>query len=243
MKNEAFRSLGFDIKVSVPETVEEFDKLAGKPGACLDEAISNVVYRGVLAGVRYTFAEKLEAASGVKRKTIDTGEKRKVTTKSPDVLNEDGTVKTPGVETTTEEPILEYAPEVATEQKYINFVRAAKNLSPEAFVLQYQSLMDEVVALPDNKFDPTQTESKPKGPKVLGKQYSDAALRVFTNGTVERNVKRIKDESGIEVTFIAESTTDVEQAAKDRAVNVERLGWAIKGNEDHKAKLARESYA
>lgn len=61
MKTVTFSSLGIDIPVSVPATVEEFNQNA-KPGwtpespenPCLDEATSNVIYRSWMAQFRPT---------------------------------------------------------------------------------------------------------------------------------------------------------------------------------------------
>jgi len=65
MVTKSFDSLGVSIKLSVPETVEEFNKLdAARPNACLDEAINNVVYRGALAEFRSKFVEEVVKACG-----------------------------------------------------------------------------------------------------------------------------------------------------------------------------------
>ena len=52
MKTALFKSLGLNVNLSVPSTVEEFDSLAKNSGTCLIEAIRNVVYRGQLADFR-----------------------------------------------------------------------------------------------------------------------------------------------------------------------------------------------
>ena len=60
MKTIQNTSCGFTFPVSVPESADEFDRLAGRPGACLDEAISNVTYRGVNHDFRKEMCDALE---------------------------------------------------------------------------------------------------------------------------------------------------------------------------------------
>lgn len=67
-----FRSLGCDLNVQVPSTVEAFDTSARKVGACLEEAINNVVYRGVLAEFRDSFCEKVAEKTGIARRVKKT---------------------------------------------------------------------------------------------------------------------------------------------------------------------------
>lgn len=63
MKTIATSSLGFQINVEgCPETPEEFDSMAGEPGACLDEALTNVIYRGYLNKFRTAVVAALAAS-------------------------------------------------------------------------------------------------------------------------------------------------------------------------------------
>lgn len=57
--------LGFKLPVSVPDNADEFDKLAGKVGAALDEAIANVLYRSWNAEFRQAFLERMEKESKI----------------------------------------------------------------------------------------------------------------------------------------------------------------------------------
>lgn len=71
--------------VRVPATAEEFDRLAGRTGACVEEAIRNVVYRSVNHDFRKQLCAKLEEHTGVARehKLVGEGEnKRKEYTES-----------------------------------------------------------------------------------------------------------------------------------------------------------------
>lgn len=60
-------SIGFKLKFVGPATVEDYDRVAGVVGTCLEDAISNVIYRGTLPEWHAAFAEKVEAITGSKR--------------------------------------------------------------------------------------------------------------------------------------------------------------------------------
>lgn len=116
MKTKTYSSLGLNVTLSVPESVEEFDQNAKRSGACLDEATNNVVYRGSLAEFRDSFCEKLSEQSGVSRLTKSSGKK-----------DADGN------------DILVYA---ESEAEYAKRVAAEKNVEVSTF----QPLADEVAA-------------------------------------------------------------------------------------------------
>lgn len=116
MKQKQYNSLGVTVNLNVPESVEEFDQNAKRIGACLDEAINNVVYRGSLAEFRDAFTTKVEETHQVERKTESTGKK-----------DSDGN------------DIVKYA---ETEGEYIKRVCATKGIE----AAQLQSLADEVAA-------------------------------------------------------------------------------------------------
>ena len=71
MKSYKNSTLGHDLNISVTETAEEFDILAGKVGACVEEAISNVIYRGWNATFRENFVDALEKQTGIARRLDD----------------------------------------------------------------------------------------------------------------------------------------------------------------------------
>lgn len=68
MQRIEVNTLGFKLTKEVPSTVDEYNALAPKrENACLEDAISNSLYRGTLAEFRGTFLEKLGEAEGVER--------------------------------------------------------------------------------------------------------------------------------------------------------------------------------
>lgn len=60
--------------VKVPSTADEFDQMAGRKGACVEEAIRNIIYRSVNHEFRAKLCAKLEEHTGIPRETKTTGE-------------------------------------------------------------------------------------------------------------------------------------------------------------------------
>ncbi|MEK7676709.1 MAG: hypothetical protein AAB676_12835 [Verrucomicrobiota bacterium] len=73
MVKKKFKSLGLEATFLVPESVADFDANARRQGACLEEAINNVVYRSCLTEFRAKFCERLSAKTGVQRGAAGTG--------------------------------------------------------------------------------------------------------------------------------------------------------------------------
>jgi hypothetical protein len=219
MQAKQFNCLGFTVAVKVPQTAEEYDQLAGRVGAILDDAISNVVYRGVLTGVRADFCEELEKATGIARKQSPTGKKKK---------------DAAGVEV----DIMAYD---ESEAKYAARVQAELKLTDEAFVAAYQALMDKVVADEANSFDPSETKREAKA-KKLPESYLVAATRVFANGNEQKIAARLLAESGTAVNFVPVEGDEAAQTAA-KAKNIELLGWAIRTNELFLEKQRAVTYA
>lgn len=60
--------------VKVPSTADEFDQMAGRKGACVEEAIRNIIYRSVNHEFRAKLCAKLEEHTGIPRETKTVGE-------------------------------------------------------------------------------------------------------------------------------------------------------------------------
>lgn len=73
MKSTEIKSLGFVLNVQTPSSADEFDQLAKRVGACLDEAVNNVLYRSYLAEFRDEFCDALAKQTGIERKEKITG--------------------------------------------------------------------------------------------------------------------------------------------------------------------------
>lgn len=77
--------LKFDVELPF-NSVEEFDQLAGKAGACLDEAVQHVIAHKHLTRVRAAVVSKLEKLTGIERgKTTDESGKNVKYTESEQV--------------------------------------------------------------------------------------------------------------------------------------------------------------
>jgi hypothetical protein len=86
MKQVQNETLGFKLNVQVPDSVEEFDRMAGRSGAALDEANKNVMYRGWNADFRRTFVEVLgKQFPDIKRAVVGKGPKTKKNPEGSDV--------------------------------------------------------------------------------------------------------------------------------------------------------------
>lgn len=104
MKTVNVNTLGIEYSVQVPESVEEYNLLAKRENAVLDDAIENVWYRGGAAKARDVLYDGILKAKGLSRPT----EEKKL---------KDGTVKNVEVDATRpnilaalgDEPIENYA--------------------------------------------------------------------------------------------------------------------------------------
>lgn len=182
MKNEEVKSLGFNISVAVPNSVEEFDTLAKREGACLENGVNNIIYRSTLATFRSVFCERLEQASGIQRLT-ETKPARK----------EGG------------DPITTFA---ESEMKFVARVRAEQGLDDESFKSSYSGLADEVIGLDECAFDPTKAERSAKEPK-LAKVYAETATRIIDQGAGDKVLAKLGAKLNRELAF-PEETGDAE---------------------------------
>lgn len=60
-------SCGIDLKFKQPESVEEYDKKAGKQGACLEDAVGGTVAWGTLPEWHEKFSKTLTERTGIKQ--------------------------------------------------------------------------------------------------------------------------------------------------------------------------------
>jgi hypothetical protein len=156
MKKQNVSSLGLVIAFMVPETVSEFDQNAKREGACLGEAINNILYRSTLAEFRDVFLHG-DAERGLKGLDELTGVDRNAE------KNEKGEI----VEWTE------------TEAKYFARVCATKGCEPSAF----QTHADSVAAA--IAFDASSAPRKVGAPRKIAKVYLDAADTVISAGKAD----------------------------------------------------------
>jgi hypothetical protein len=175
MKQVIADSLGFDVPVQVPSSVEEYDQLAGRSGACLDDAINNVIYRGVLAVFRRNLASALE-----KETSFPIERKQKVNAKKEPQFDAQN------------QPILVLA---ETEGDYVGRLQAHLGLDDDAFKSRFANTAATVAT--GLKFDPKASERAPRTPP---KTYLEAARSVIAGGgTYENAAKKLSAQIGRDV--------------------------------------------
>lgn len=199
MQSVTIKCLSFnDLSYSVPSTVEEFDKLAQRSGAALDEANKNVLYRAVLNQARYGFLhgiEEVKEGDTVTQSAIvgleeSTGIERKTKVTKPEVKDADGKI--------TQEEVTAWAETESDfeDRVYATLVQQGKFPSIEAAAASYRSLMQSVLdALP---FDPKKQERQAAGPKKTPKTYFGIADALIERcaGSVEDAVTRFNAKTG-----------------------------------------------
>jgi len=164
MINKIQPSLGLEVNVPVPETVAEFDQLAGKEGACLENATNNVVYRSILAQFRRLLVTVVEDISGIKRELVDSGK----TKKEKNDAGEEVDV-----------PVLEFAPQHATEKKYIEDACRQTGKSLRALVsIEKQAEIEAQLT-----FDPSEREA---GSKKIPDYVTNIVNKIVAAGVVEQ---------------------------------------------------------
>lgn len=236
MTKQLFSSLGCDVPLNVPSTVDEFnssawattpeDKRIGNP--CLTEAINNIVYRTSLAEFRDLFLHGRDAVKD------DQGN-----VKVPAVVGIDGMtfeykdvngqLVTGKIERTTKQIQLKSKdksgnPEFRedwdeSEATYFNRVLLLTGKKAEHF----QDHANNIAALIE--FDASQRERKSAGPRKLPKVYEEAAASIVEQGGFATAVSKIAKVLGKAI-----------EPSGDKAKDIEALGWLIKEWKDSEAK-------
>lgn len=221
MQTAIIKSLGYKLTKSVPATEAEFDKLAGRVGACVDEANKNIIYRAVLADFRPGFLHGIEADESKGIAAVEgldklTGIERKTRVTKPAVVNAEGVTTSEAVEVWDE-----------TEDEFVNRVWAtlaaqgkypSEDAAREAFAGHAQ------LALDNSPFDPSKTERKSAGPKKTPATYLEVAKEIVAaTGSIEAACAAFTRKTGI----------------TPAAVTVEALGASVWADQKaQKAKIA-----
>lgn len=152
MKETKVKSLGLTLVVLTPATPEEYDLNAKKQGACVEDSVSNTIYRAWLPKFRSKFCEAVEAETKVVRKYI---------TKELKEKNQDGTPKTTDVWD-------------ETEGKYIDRVLAETGKA----ITDFSDIANRIAS--EITFDASEkepAESKPKKPKKVLLEKAEAVVK------------------------------------------------------------------
>lgn len=191
------KSLGFKLIKSVPDSVEEFDRLAKEAGSALREATRNVLYRSTLAEFRNVFLHGREADAETSSPEIVGLDKlteidRKVKVTKPAVLDAEGKVTAEAVDVWAE-----------TEDEYFTRVCAliaqrdgsTVEAVQASFATQAQAVMDAIA------FDPSKTERKSSGPKKIPSTYIEVAKEIVNakGGNIAEGIAAFTRKTGLAV--------------------------------------------
>jgi hypothetical protein len=179
MVTKTVKTLGLQINVNVPSSVEEYDTMAKQVGACLESGVLNTIYRSYLAEFRSTFSDKLAEKTGIARATKPSGKFEK---------DENGK--------DTETPILVYA---ETESDHFDRVLVETKTEKSA----YQDLATEVAD--SIAFDPSASERAPAGPKKTAAKFTKAADDLIKAGKGEAVAAFLANKLGFAVEPTVES--------------------------------------
>lgn len=168
-----FNSLGLNISIDVPSSIDDFDQLAGKTGEALNQAVRNVVYRSTLPVFREELCNAIAAKTGIERNAeFEVDEQTKEIKKD---------------EKTGEPIFLRWS---ETEAKYLKRV-AGDNVE------QFAELANGIAA--QLAFDPTASAPKASGPKKLAKMYLETAQALFDQGRGETVAANLATKLGLVV--------------------------------------------
>lgn len=214
------------LTVNQPETPEEFDALAGKTGACVDNANANIVYRGTLADGRYyiceaidkSLAEEFPGHPELRRKTKLAGKKGDL-----EVFDE---------------------AEAAYVRRVLPLVAHLRGVD-EVKVDSFQPTLDRLQAEyekdsegnPTDKllirFDPSERERAERGPKKLPAKFLKAGETIVAQGQGEKFLAHFKVAAPV---YPSDATAEQKSALLAAAI-----GAKIKSMED--AKLQEKNLA
>lgn len=192
MQSKTVKCVGVNYTISVPETAAEFDALAKREGACVEEAINNTIYRGTNADFRDAYLGALCEKYSYTRPT------------EPDKS---------GAKDAQGNPRLVF---VNSEKKEIDIIIAANSIDEAT----QQAIADEVMGSVDDKgnpvvvFDPSQRERKPREVAIGKQDLADAKVIVADSEKLAKFVKNAKKKFDVVINI----TDDMDEEAKVKAV-------------------------
>ena len=199
MKVVTYDSGGHKFNISVPESVEEYDALAKKQGACLEAAIDHEVYHGTLGDIRDGFAKAVGEHYNITQREIGTG-----------VFEGEGDAK---VEVTKTEK----------NDVYLARVAAEKGLTGDA---PFQHIADMLSAggAKEVKFDPSVRERKAPKPAKLPAWATEQAKKFLAEASdkaVHKFCAKVQEVCGIALAKTGDAEVDI-KAFANAAVDLKR---------------------
>lgn len=199
MQTVQVRCLNYSkLNYDVPASIEEFDRLAARTGAALDEANKNVIYRAVLNQARDGFLhgldEEKDAAGNITQAAVVgldklTGIDRKVKISKPEVKDAEGKITQEEVSAWDEKET------VFADRVFATLTAEGKFASAEAAAASFEPLMQQVLAA--ISFDPKKTARESSGPKKPTKTaFGIADALIELAGSVEAAVAKFNAKTG-----------------------------------------------
>lgn len=214
MITKQYRTLRVPVTLSVPASVAEFDANAKREGACLEEAINNVVYRGSLTNLRDLIIHGQDEVKD------DAGKVTQIAFKGwEDISKKDRLTKK------VKKGDKEVEVYAESEQDYIDRVVGVWEETPPADFAAHIAAAAKLIP-----FDASAAERKPAGPKKLAEKYKTQATK-FINGTVNPATGKPYSLDKLQAAFkkdLNKQFVPVVAAPKDDPKNVEALGWICK---------------
>lgn len=195
MKTVQNKSMGLVVNVEVPDSVEEYNQLAGRNDACLEDAIQYNLFHSFNSEFRNKFAEAVEKETGIARNLNEAA-----MAKSPE--RKDGKEKTKIYE---------------NPGSYIARVLAEKGVEASAF----QDVGDRIAR--SIKFDPS--EGTRSGSGKVGKEYLAAAETIINAGPdkLEGAIEKLESlNTGLTIERNSEGGVDVDTLARAIKINADR---------------------
>jgi len=168
MKAVKVNCLDLDWEIpGVPETAEEYDKIAGRQGACVQDAVNKELYHGTFGEIRSRFTDALDNL--LKSDKMEDVEIRKANglPAEPTTISWDSTT----VEDTAEDGTVTY--KQLGEAAWLN--KTLAKLNKKVTDLAFLQARVQV------KFDPTSKPRVPAGPKTPSKGSLAAADALLLN--------------------------------------------------------------
>lgn len=196
MKTVVVSSQGFELNYSVPDTCEEYNRLAPKrENPVLEDAVSNVLYRNVLNKFRDQLVTKLEEVTGVAR--INSG--------------------------TEDEPVWEsegkYMKRVIVEVAKQRGLDPAAKATRELLLAEWTPTAQAILA--GIKFDPSEREAT-GGQPSLAKTYINWASQAVQADGGAKLAGLLGKVLGTTITLVGDPAADVQTLARAIATNEKR---------------------
>lgn len=194
-------TMDFELDILVPGSIEEYNSLAPKrDNPVLEDAILNIVYRGILNKFRDEFLDRLEKVTGVARGNSGTED-----------------------EPVWEKPAPYYARVKATVAQQRGLDPAAKATN-DALIAEWTPLAQEVIST--FKFNPAEREAT-GGTPSLSKKYRKWAEEAFERGVAQK-VAAALTAKGYPVEFSGDKEKDIVALARAITANEKAKAEAAK---------------